>query len=767
MVNRNKSMPALRPFAASLLLLLLIRFWYFGPLWLFGTGCEGWSAGSSSSFSRRGAATKTGTTSTALGISSRGSSSVGYEGGGGGGGGGKDDNWSVALRQRLEEQTRNELVRAVVGSDVPLAPVRLVGQAVVPTGTQKPSVSADSNARERGEASGTAAAGATTPVPRGIPCAVLATTANSNDSFGGTDANEPKPCLLVPLATSGGGSGGGGRTRSNAGAKLLEFVAHQQALSKSLLLQLNGLVVNRDDGLFDNLPWPTWTVDPQWRNRDAANNPVLPIYHLAKRDAYNRMMGKDWRGKSLALRNMAARLRRAMDSSEDSDGQEEEEEEREGATSLAQRILELQIKEQAMVVADLDYQLAVGRQQAKLGLEDGGDPSSTDAMLLRLLKDREAAGQDLRSMQQQLEQLSSAGTSTSKDGPSQPPSHALAQLLESVVRRSESDNEAPYDLVKEIIGDQLNADVIGAILENTSLLDGTLSVGGAVVLRRKTPRKEMTIAGEQVSISDDEEDYGNAGVTGGETVLVECDADEAIGLAMACDVPLQVESNVLERGSVMMQRISDAPLDDPASAATVRDALPFWTTRDPLLSVLVAGQATNQSATGRVAPLRIPRTTTSLYDSLFDPRSATPSSSGATPMFPTENPIQTLDDFDRLTIEDKARTLMTISNFEGRLPRPRVVKQSPEVLDQLLLPLIDESARRQYRIREAKRQGDDELARELERQKSQRQIAKEKAELARELGADLEAERWEREAELLASLRADVTQDEGSYSRFL
>lgn len=136
-------------------------------------------------------------------------------------------------------------------------------------------------------------------------------------------------------------------------------------------------------------------------------------------------------------------------------------------------------------------------------------------------------------------------------------------------------------------------------------------------------------------------------------------------------------------------------------------------------------------------------------------------------MFPTENPIQTLDDFDRLTIEDKARTLMTISNFEGRLPRPRVVKQSPEVLDQLLLPLIDESARRQYRIREAKRQGDDELARELERQKSQRQIAKEKAELARELGADLEAERWEREAELLASLRADVTQDEGSYSRFL
>lgn len=46
-------------------------------------------------------------------------------------------------------------------------------------------------------------------------------------------------------------------------------------------------------------------------------------------------------------------------------------------------------------------------------------------------------------------------------------------------------------------------------------------------------------------------------------------------------------------------------------------------------------------------------------------------------------------------------------------------------------------------------------------------MAKEKAENAREAGSDDVAELWETEAELYESLRADVTQDEGAYSRFL
>jgi hypothetical protein len=102
-----------------------------------------------------------------------------------------------------------------------------------------------------------------------------------------------------------------------------------------------------------------------------------------------------------------------------------------------------------------------------------------------------------------------------------------------------------------------------------------------------------------------------------------------------------------------------------------------------------------------------------------------------------------------------------------------VVKESERTtgemnaLDQLLIPRIDESVRREYYIRQAVKVGDLELAQELESSKSMRQIAREKAEQAKDMGEEDVAVYWEREANLYASLRADVTQDEGSYSRFL
>ena len=46
-------------------------------------------------------------------------------------------------------------------------------------------------------------------------------------------------------------------------------------------------------------------------------------------------------------------------------------------------------------------------------------------------------------------------------------------------------------------------------------------------------------------------------------------------------------------------------------------------------------------------------------------------------------------------------------------------------------------------------------------------MAKEKAEEARASGSDDVAEYWESEAGVYEGIRADVTQDEGSYTRFL
>ena len=70
-------------------------------------------------------------------------------------------------------------------------------------------------------------------------------------------------------------------------------------------------------------------------------------------------------------------------------------------------------------------------------------------------------------------------------------------------------------------------------------------------------------------------------------------------------------------------------------------------------------------------------------------------------------------------------------------------------------------------MRDAELRGDTETLEQLRNEKTKRQMAKEKAEEARAVGDEDAAERWEAEAELYGALRADVTQDEGAYSRFL
>ena len=91
----------------------------------------------------------------------------------------------------------------------------------------------------------------------------------------------------------------------------------------------------------------------------------------------------------------------------------------------------------------------------------------------------------------------------------------------------------------------------------------------------------------------------------------------------------------------------------------------------------------------------------------------------------------------------------------------------PSLLDELLVPLIDESIRRQYRIRDAERRKDYAEADQLRAQISPRQAALEKAQRAREEGLDERAAQLEEEADLYKALRADVTQDEFAYDRFL
>jgi len=584
--------------------------------------------------------------------------------------------------------------------------------------------------------------------------------------------------VLLPLA-------------SKAQLKLIAFAVAGRRLSQSVLLTLNTLFVNRDNALFDNLPWSTWSVDPQRRNYDAAGNPIAEKFHLGKRDAYNRFLGKDWQGRSLAIGNIALRLKYMLE-------KEEKEEEVMGTTTnddnddttgiildeeesqnvLATRMLELYLRELRMELADIESQLAIARNNQ-------GPVMALEEDQREMLKSIASAEEDLSKLLEQSSQGSSSSSSfsgiakmmdriadwTTENGKNRAPyrgAMGYAPMLDSKkdIEDSLLPYTNPYDLLKEILEDQLNARVLTCLLENTSLLNGNLALGGAVILQRITPQKKTTIARETFEYNDYDEDFGNEGLKAGETILVECDADEAMGVSLACNVPLKMETSIFEQASILVEqsKTDEDIMSMSSSKKNIIEFLSMYRTVDRDMNFQMEGEASLSTSSN---PISIPQTTTSLFDTMFEEKP--PSSSS---LFPVDNPIRSLTELDQLSNNVKAKMLLEMSNFSGRLPRPRVLRISSSQgktnpLDQLLLPLIDESVRRQYYIRDAEAKGDMELATRLRAEKSQRQLAKEEAEKALEEGRRDVFDQWETEAEFLETLRADVTQDEGAYSRFL
>ncbi|KAL3915048.1 MAG: hypothetical protein SGILL_005829 [Bacillariaceae sp.] len=615
---------------------------------------------------------------------------------------------------------------------------------------------------------------------------MLVLTAGRQD--GANEASSAN-AMLVPL------------TAPNPQLRLLSFAYAKRPLaSLTLLLSLNALLVNRDNGLFDNLPWATWSKDPQRRNRDAAGNPIEVKFHLGKRDAYNRFMGKDWPGRSLALGNLALRLKYLTEiKKKDVDGEpisSETDDDSESRVSLAQRILQLRIRELQMELAELDSKLSIAENNPESYTMQ--DLNGMDTQRFELDQELESAKADLGVVSSGVDAKDRSDLSseeaveidlstdsivnriarwsvTSMDGKNRnnkaPYRGAMgyAPMLDSQknVEKTflDSSYRSPYDLLKEILRDQLNAEVIGCALENTSLLRGNVVMGGAILIQRNTPTKSTRLAGEDVKYQDFEEDFGNEGIVGGETMVVECDADEAVGVALAYGLPLRVEQAIFENAPVLVNRDTE---DIMRNATNMKEVLPVWKVQDSALTIQVEGDADMADSS---SPISIPRTTASLFDSMLSSSDSNGSSSStSSTMFPTDNPIKSLQQLDGLNNASKAKTLLEMSNFSERLPRPRVLRTSPpndNPLDKLLLPLIDESVRNQYQIRQAEQKGDTALVEQLRSSQSKLQEAREKADTARTDGNEELAEKWDNEARFLESLRADVTQNEGSYSRFL
>lgn len=578
---------------------------------------------------------------------------------------------------------------------------------------------------------------------------------------------------------------------TSSAVKLLSHAYSAQPLSKSVLLSLNSLLVNRDGGLFDNLPWSTWSVDPNLSERDAAGNVIDAKFTLGKRAAYQRFMGKDWQGRSLSAGNLANRIRWMLENDNDAvddshEGNLETESVDDDMVSLSLRLLELEMKEAEGDIAECQKLLAIARAS------ESSDEGLTDIAALQIDQARER----LQTAEASLLELTCAmiDSQTRSDPQSivtlildkfteqtNPPPFRGAIGYEAMLD-TKSDLEgsvlpytSPYELLIEIIDEQLNSDIIGCVLEPTSLLEGNLVLGGALLLKRRAVSKSTTIAGEEVLYTDDNDDYGNLGILPRSMYVVECLVDEVIGVALEANLPLLVEERIYQRAGRIEVEIGENVSKGLGSYSFVARVPVIQRLDGRPFNAKVEGERISSEQDSK--SVRIPISTD---PQLFGGPGQVPESSAAqsTSVFSTFNPVESLDEYDGLSDDNKARLLIRLESFSGALPRPRAVRQSassdgysegaaPTLLDDMLLPLIDESIRRKYQIRDAERRGDVVEAEELQRQVSRRQTALELAERARSEGYEDEAERLEKEADTYKSSRADFTQDEGSYSRFL
>eukprot|EP00979_Chaetoceros_neogracilis_P000908 scaffold187_cov266-Chaetoceros_neogracile.AAC.38 len=596
-------------------------------------------------------------------------------------------------------------------------------------------------------------------------CLFLAEKRSSSESTSSSNELEYHQSLPIPLPNSGG---------DNI-IKLLSFACRGQPISKTLCLTLNPLLVNRDGALFDALPYAQWTIDPLKKNRDAAQNPINEKYHLGKRDAYNKFLGRDWYGRSLSLGNLAARAKYMLESEETSEGAEEEK-----TVTLAQRVLELEVKEARMAVAEAEEQSAILR--ADLGGYDVEEIS--DGALLENYDTLEAGMRAVQDAKQALEEREDAlcsimePSSVSNDSftsgilsaiiegqkSSAPYRGAIGykptiDSREEMYDKSALPYSSPFEMMKEIIDEQLNAEVIGCIVEDSSLFGGSAIFGGGIVIKRKGRAKKLSLNGEDVSFNDSDDDYGNFGIKEGKTMIVECDVDEALGMAFACEVDVFMDRAEWNRSKISVSTVFQKMVGDNNG---IMNVLPSLTSTIESVTIEMQGDGKISQNTKIQAP----------RDSNDSSSFGSNDENSQQPVFDTTIPVKSLDEFDTLAVQDKAQLLMSLDSFKGRLPRPRRLKADSrggklDPLDELLLPFIDESVRRQVLTRSAEERGDIEEVNALEQEKSRKQMAKENAAVARATGKNDLAAMWDQEADFYSTLRADATQDEGTYSRFL
>ena len=550
--------------------------------------------------------------------------------------------------------------------------------------------------------------------------------------------------------------------------------ANTNVMTKFDLRRQNSIIINHpSNGLYDNLPY-------HWYNSNSNSSTQQPTQSLSsfggKRECYNILLGKDWYLWNTKSKQPATDENDVTTSTA-------------ATKSLQSRIVQLQQQEFESQIAECDSEIAYLLQQQRQEEVKNVDPSVISS------SSQPTGKKDLQYWQQQRDILLEVlGTmTTDQEQKTEIFETSMARTLWSTIQRNlqsirSNEKEMPtpskpeptstkssmrsvvpyrntYDMIRSrIIQDMLNADVMGILLENTSLLDGGsgMAMGGLIILQRK-PRT-VQFFGESIPLSS-----AFNGTINDDICFVECHVDEAIGMSLACQLPLWVAEESWKRGTVMC---ACNPYQQQSDTDPLVQQPSIWYADDPELMVLVEGQSLNMTRTERVLPVRIQRIT-NLYDSMTMVEQQYQPTEPLSPrqskdLFPTDNIIQSLQQYDQMSIDDKARTFMAMSNVQQiALPRRRVVEQNPKIIDDLLIPYIDESVRYEFYIRTAQLSGDMDKVMELKQQQSMRSKVRMYRINAEAASDDSSVEYWDKEVAFYSSLRADVTQDVGSYSKFL
>ena len=272
--------------------------------------------------------------------------------------------------------------------------------------------------------------------------------------------------------------------------------------------------------------------------------------------------------------------------------------------------------------------------------------------------------------------------------------------------------------------------------------------------------------------------------------MVDCTVDEALGVALSCSVasqppcPIFIERDLWASASLAAAslRTCVARIEGSTTAWGLRGQprlvleLETFPTKAPEEAVEKGAEVRGRqrqgstTTTGSTVPSEEQRSpfASNAIDSETKERVERAQARGSRPAWD----IASAQQFFSMDVRAKASTLLATETFTGKLPRPRKVREDgPEqTLDALLLPLMDEAVRRDVQLKRARRDQDWTAVAELEAQSSASPRGKTRRALEAALkdgSDDATIASLRQELALQTALRADVTQDEGDYSRFL